>query len=522
MTIRFAVIAVSVFVTSLSVPVFAAEIDDWQTMSARVDELLAAKWKEAAVEPAHEATEAQFLRRACLDLTGVIPSAGDARRFLADDKPDKRAKLIDRLLAKPNHATHLANVWRGVMLPRTNNNLQRFGQTAVFDRWLRDKFVDNTPYNEIVHELLTAGGQSNQNGPVLYYTALELKPEKLAASTSSIFLGMQIQCAQCHNHPFDKWTQKDFWGYAAFFARLQRPTGRQRVTFQVVDASKGEVKLPESDEVVPPRFLDGKALPADSGLSRRIQLADWITAPGNPYFARAAVNRAWSLLFGYGLVDPVDDFGDHNPPSHPQLLDELAVDFVSHGFNFRRLLRLLASTRAYRLSSEVSTDESVDPRLFSRMAVKSLTPEQVYDCLAVAIRLREAVGSAGATSAFGRRLDQRKQAFLAKFEAPTQRSTEFQSGIPQALTMMNGQFLVDATDIGRSDILAALINAPFFTNEQRVEIVFLSVVSRFPSEEERSRFVKYVESGGPAKDPNQALSDVLWALLNSSEFILNH
>lgn len=500
----------------------AEDVGDWRAMTGRVDQLLAARWQEAAVEPGHPASDAQFLRRAYLDLTGVIPSVGEVREFLADEAADKRSRLIDRLLAKPNHATHLANIWREVMLPRTNNNLRQFGQTALFDRWLRDHFVAGTPYDQMVRELLTAGGQINQSGPVLYYTALELKPEELAASTSRIFLGVQIQCAQCHDHPFDKWTQQDFWGYAAFFAQLQRPTGQQQFAGQVVDTNTGEVTLPESDEVVPPRFLDGKSLPDDSGLSRRVQLADWLVSAENPYFARATVNRAWALLFGYGLVDPVDDLGQHNPPSHPRLLDELSADFASHGFDLRRLLRILANTRAYQLTSEVAEDESFDPRLFSRMAIKSLTPEQVYDCLSEAIRMREALGSSGATSAFGRRTDQGKQAFLAKFEAPTQRSTEFESGIPQALTMMNGQFLVEATDVSRSDILAAVIDSPFFTNEQRVEVLFLSALARFPSESERARFVEYVESGGPTNDPNKALSDVLWALLNSSEFILNH
>jgi hypothetical protein len=503
-------------------PAAAQDTDDWRATSNRVDELLAAEWKVAAVEPGQPSSDSQFLRRAYLDLTGVIPSAGEVRVFLADDKPSKRVRLIEHLLAKPNHATHLANAWRDMMLPRSNNAQLRFGQTAVFDRWLRGHFVDNTPYDKIVRELLTAGGQANQNGPVLYYTSLELKPEKLAASTSEIFLGVQIQCAQCHDHPFDKWKQNDFWGYAAFFARLQRPAAGQRGLFQVVEGTAGEVKLPDSDEVVPPKFLDGKELSADSGIARRVQLADWITSPDNPYFARATVNRAWSILFGYGLVDPVDDFGEHNPPSHPQLLDELAADFVAHDFNIRRLFRVLANTRAYHLTSEVIAGESVDPRLFSRMSVKSLSPEQVYDCLSEAVRLREAVGNTGATSAFGRQLDQRKQAFLAKFEAPALRRTEFQSGIPQALTMMNGQFLVDATDVNRSDILAALIDASFFTNEERVEVLFLSTMARFPTKAERKRFVAYVETGGPTKDSKKALSDVLWALLNSSEFMLNH
>lgn len=522
MSARFSMLAGLVLSLFLLQSAPAAD-DTTSAMSARVDGLLAAKWKVAAVEPGKPAPDAHFLRRAYLDLTGVIPSVGEVRVFLADETPDKRRRLIDHLLNKPNHATHLANAWRDVMLPRQNSNAFQVNRTAVFDRWLRGHFVENTPYDKMVRELLTAGGQANQTGPVLYYTTLELKPEKLAASTSEIFLGVQIQCAQCHDHPFDKWKQQDFWGYAAFFARIQQPTNpQQRVAFQVVEGTTGEVKLPETDEVVLPKFLNETDVVADSGLTRRVQLANWMTSGKNPYFARATVNRIWAMLFGYGLVDPDDDFGDHNPPSHPQLLDELAADFVASGFDLRRMIRLLANTQAYQLTSEVLADESIDPRLFSRMSVKSLTPEQVYDCLSEAVRQREAVGSTGATSAFGRQLDQRKQAFLAKFEAPAQRRTDFESGIPQALTMMNGEFLVTATDVEGSDLLAALIDAPFFTNEDRVEILFLSTVARFPRTDEREKFVDYVKTGGPTKDSNKALSDVLWALLNSSEFMLNH
>ncbi len=251
-------------------------------------------------------------------------------------------------------------------------------------------------------------------------------------------------------------------------------------------------------------------------------LADWLTSAENPYFARAAVNRVWALLFGYGLVDPVDDFSEHNPASHPQVLDELVVDFASHGFNLRRLFRILANTRAYQLSSEISSGDSGDVQLFARMPIKSLTPDQLYDCLSQVIGLRESRSTLGGRGPFGRALDQRKENFLAKFELPNQKPTEFQTGIPQALTMMNGQFMIDATDVRRSDILAALLDSPFFTNAERVEVLFLSALARFPTEAERSRFVKYVESGGASGDSGQALSDVLWALLNSSEFILNH
>src|SRR5262245_62177375 len=344
-------------------------------MAARVDALLEARWKAAGVTPNPSATEAAFLRRASLDLTGAIPSVSEVRAYLADDRPDRRARLIDSLLKKPTHATRLSNHWRDAMLPRSSQQV-RFGQTQPFEQWLRGKFADDAPYDAMVRELLTATGDFGQVGPALYYTSLELKAEELAASTSKIFLGVQIACAQCHNHPFDVWTQKDFWGYAAFFARLQRPPqAQQQFAAAVADAPQGEVTLPNTETVVAPQFL-GSDRPAEpTSATRRQQLAEWMTSKENPYFARAAVNRVWALLFGYGLVNPIDDFGKHNKPVDETLLNELAADFADHGYDIRRLFRLLANTRAYGLSSEVTAEMPDDPLLFSRMSVKSLNAE---------------------------------------------------------------------------------------------------------------------------------------------------
>ncbi|MDA1018478.1 MAG: DUF1553 domain-containing protein, partial [Planctomycetota bacterium] len=354
------------------------------------------------------------------------------------------------------------------------------------------------------------------------YSALQLKPEELAASTSKIFLGTQIQCAQCHDHPFDHWTRNDFWGYAAFFARLVRPQNPQQFVAQVTDATTGELTFPETDDVVAPRFLAGKPSPDGEDGNRRQRLAKWLTSGSNPYFARATVNRVWAQLFGRGIVDPADDFGKHNPPSHPALLNDLAQYFVESGFDLQRLTRTLAMTRAYQLSSSSSPGDNQRPELFARMAIKSLTAEQLYDCLLEAMRKREGGQLANQRGGFAQNGSQTRQAFLLKFRAPTQGATEYEAGIPQALTLMNGSLIRDATDLQQSDILV-MLDAPFFaSNAARVETLFMSTLSRKPSEIERAKFVSYVDESSKRSSRRQALSDVLWALLNSAEFVLNH
>ena len=299
-------------------------------VSARIDQLFDKTWKESRVKPAPIASDEVFLRRAFIDLTGVIPSIGEARSFLNDTSADKRSKLIDDLLKKPNHSTHLANVWRDVMLPRGNGAIAT-GRATSFQTWLRGRFAEKTPYDAMVREVLLARGSITQSGPVLFYSALQLKPEALAASTSRIFLGVQIQCAQCHDHPFDHWTRKDFWGYAAFFAQLTPQARDNRVVASVNDSNTGEVMLPNSDTVVQPQFLGSKQPLKQIKDSRRAELARWLTSKENAFFPKATVNRAWALLFGRGLVDPVDDFGSHNPPSHAECLNCWPTTLVQTG-----------------------------------------------------------------------------------------------------------------------------------------------------------------------------------------------
>ena len=492
---------------------------DAAAMTRRVDALLAERSDAEGIETAPLASDAEFLRRAYLDLTGRIPRVNEARDFLQDTRPDRRRLLIDSLLERPDHATHLAVTWRQFLLP-DSANVQIFGGAGGFEVWLRDNFADNKPYDQMVRELLLAQGNlgGSQSGPLLFYTAVQGKPEELAANTSRAFLGVQIQCAQCHDHPFDHWSQRDFWGYAAFFARLSRPQGQQQFLTVVADAEDGEVSLPDTEEVVPPQFLGGEVVFDEAGMTRRQKLADWFTAPDNPFFAKAAVNRVWAHLFGRGLVDPVDDMGNHNAVSHPELMDELADYFVRSGYDLRGLVRVLANTEAYQRTSASPDGTEVPADLFVRMAIKSLTAEQLYDCLEVATCRRE---SAVTQQYSGQRFDVSRQAFLTKFSDPAAGPTDYHAGIPQALTLMNGSIMRDAVDLEKSDVLVAL-RAPFFTDENRVETLFLATLTRLPTDAEREKFLGYVEMRSTREEKNQALADILWALLNSAEFTLNH
>lgn len=480
-------------------------------IDARIDERLAT----AQVEPAPRADDAEFARRVYLDLTGVVPRVAEIRAFLAAARPDKRARLIDELLASPAHATHLANCWRNIMLPG-GMNLEQINNIVGVQNWLRQRFVENLRYDNLVSELLVATA-GDDAGPALYYTALDVAPEKLAASTARIFLGLQIECAQCHDHPFDKWKQTDFWGYAAFFAQLQPPAmDRPGQAVQLVDLNAGEVKLPNSETVVPPKYPGGGSPGADELGSRRVQLAIWMASRDNPYLPRAAVNRVWAHLFGRGLVEPVDDLGSHNPPSHPELFEELTEYFIATGFDLRELYRTLAQTRAYQRTSTWTATE-VPPELFAHLSLKTLTADQLYDSLNRVLHRRPANMPGSIASPL---VDPGRQAFVAKMQAASRSPVEYQAGVLQALTLLNGEELAAATDPDRGPLLGAL-QAPLFSDDDRLSTLFLATLSREPTADERALFSKHL-SDRPASDRAKSYSDILWALLNSAEFALNH
>jgi hypothetical protein len=498
----------------------AAKMEDRAVMVRRVDELIDAKIRSAGFSPASEASDAEFLRRIHLDLAGVIPRVAEARAFLSDTTADKRSRLIDKLLDSPTHATHLANTWRNILLPG-GLNLEQINNVVGVQNWLRQRFSENVRYDNLVAELLVAndGGEA---GPALYYTSLDLAPEKLAGSTARIFLGLQIECAQCHDHPFDHWKQRDFWGYAAFFAQLRQPDTNNpsvRSRARLIDLDVGDVKLPNSEEIVLPQYPSGSAPGKQELGTRREQLAIWMASRSNPFLARAGVNRAWWHLFGRGLVEPVDDLGRHNLSSHPELLDELTSYFIKTGFDLRELYRTLASTDAYQRTSIWTTDPSPLPELYVHAAVKTLTADQLYDSVNRVLHRRQqtTVNGVNLTSPL---LDPQRQAFIAKVQSSGRNFLEYQAGVLQALSLINGSELAEVTDPKRSSLLGSL-DAPFFADSDRISSLFLATLSRKPAVIE----LKMCESHFAARsaaDRAKSYADILWALLNSAEFALNH
>lgn len=488
-------------------------------MAARIDELLDARLREAKVRAAPPANDAEFIRRASLDLDGIIPSGSEVSAFLQDTSSEKHTGLVDRLLANPRYSTHLAQVWSKMLLPADAPS-ERPAEVAGFTSWLRRRLAEGIRYDVIVADLLTTTGNSNRGGAALFYTAAGLKPNELAASTSRIFLGVQIHCAECHNHPFDHWKQDDFWSFAAFFARVQQAPGTQPPNVELVDALAGEVTVLGTDRIASPKYLGADPPGEDADVNRRRQLAIWLVSRDNPYFARVAVNRAWALLFGRGLVHPLDDFGQHNPPTHPRLLDELAAYFIDSGCDLKAVFRAIAYSRAYRRSSEwPRTDPPPPAEYFARMEVKTLTPEQLYDCLVRATRLKEPATAANQPGQPP--MPDARQQFIARFNMATSEPTEFVAGIPQILALMNGALTGEATDANRGGLLKAL-DAPVFDDRERIEALFLNVLSREPTDAERDKLVRYLAESGATDDQRQALGDLLWAMLNSPEFILNH
>ncbi|MGL4550146.1 MAG: DUF1549 domain-containing protein [Gemmataceae bacterium] len=505
--------------------------------SRRIDDRLEAAWAAAGVTPAAAADDAEFLRRAYLDLTGRIPTVAEARAFLADRRPDRRVKLIDELLASPRFVTHFTRVYRNLLIPEQSSNLQVRLGIGPFDRWLEDWLASGKGYDALVRELLTAplagaagpvfaiGGRTSPS-PALFYTAKESKPEEIAADVSRTFLGVNLGCAQCHNHPFASWQRDQFWSFAAFFSGIQsQRMGDFRTTSAEV-ADRHEITIPGTEKVVKAKYLDGTAAKVAAGESSRRKLADWVTARDNPYFARAAVNRAWAHFFGTGLMEPLDEMaGGEGAPSHPEVLDDLAKGFVASGYDMRWLIRTITATRAYQLSSARTHPSQDGPTRFARAAVRGLTGDQLYDSLVTATGHRDAPDRAGRAAFLG---GSAREQFLTKFTSAGERPVDVQASILQALTLMNGRLMTSATKLDESETLRAVADAPYLDVAGKVEALYLATLSRRPTGKEADRALAYVgkaadpSKGDAAKRRGEALADVFWVLLNSGEFYFNH
>jgi hypothetical protein len=493
---------------------------DPSELAARIDKRLEMRWKAEKVQPAPLAEDAEFQRRACLDITGRIPRPAEIHAFLADKSADKRRQRIDRLLDDPRFAVHFANVWRAELLPEVGSNRQAALFQAGFENWLRQRFRAGVGYDKLVRELLTtpiaAEGRDaepvlrdpERPNPLAFFAVKEARPENLAATISRSFLGIRLECAQCHNHPFAQWKQGQFWSQAAFFAGI-RKQGRGLFAPLTEAAQRRELTPPGSSKPQQAEFLDGSIPQRPGDRGPRAVLADWITSPDNPYFACAIVNRMWGHFFGVGLVDPVDDFRDDNPPSHPELLDDLARAFVASGYDLSYLIRGICLSRAYQRTSARTHASQDETRLPARMGVKAMTGEQFFDSLALATGYREDQDKGAA-----------RRQFLTRF-ALAGSVSEPETSVQQALTLLNGRFIAWATDPDACPTLIAVTQTPGMSFAQRIESLYLATLSRHPSAEERERLEQYVRRAKPDRQAER-LADIFWMLLNTAEFRMNH
>ncbi len=471
---------------------------------------------EKAVSAA-PADDAEFLRRVCLDITGIIPPADKVQAFLDSKEPAKRARLIEELLASPQYGQHMADLWQDLLLP-PRESFAKGLKVEPLITWLAQEFNSNKPWNQMTAELLTATGSQQENGATTFFLA-NRSPDKLTDTVCRVFLGMQLQCAQCHNHPFTGWKRTEYWGLAAFFAKVDDGGGKKLNKggpLNVREARTVQTKrLPDSSLNAQPQFLDGKAPTLQSSDPYRPALAQWLTARENPYFARAMVNRIWAQFFGRGLVNPVDNLHEDNPPSHPELYDALTRQFIASGFDVKELIRGVCLSQAYQRSSTPPSAASRDQAPYAVMALKPLTPEQLYDSLATVLgppdaaakrdrKARKQGGGGGSRSAF------------VDFFHPGEGAdpNDYSAGIPQVLRLMNsewtGKVTAFATQLARSGQAPA----------QNIDRLFLVTLSRRPTSVEKQRVEHYLQSN--SGQPAQAYSDILWALVNSSEFTLNH
>ncbi len=479
------------------------------SMSARIDELVDLKIVEAGWQPADACPDAAFIRRAYLDLTGAPPKAAEVLDFIESDASEKRTQLIHRLVRSPAYAENFASIWAGWLVEGAAAD-SPFVQQAGLKNWLRDRFAENLRYDRLVADMLVASGPI-QSGPVVFFAALEGKPEKIAARTARVFMGVQLDCAECHDHPFDRWKQEDFWGLAAYFAQLT-PADSGMQSSRIEDTQSGEVTLPGTAEVVPPRPLVQTELAGNSNGTRRQQLTLWLTTRENPFLARATVNRVWAILMGRGLVEPVDDMRDTTPASHPELLNELSEYFTADGYDLSNLIEAIASTRAYSRDTQHASGTPPDD-LYATMGTKPLSERQLANSVREVARQ---LGQPGQQSV---------ELLVSQLGQLRGEASHSKIGIVSALVTLHGD-LLDQTSSERTSRLLAALQTPHLDQAGQMRWLYLSTLNRLPTQSEVQLLSSLtgLQSNQPPTEDDMLVplwqSDLLWALLNSTEFAM--
>ncbi|MDP7020151.1 MAG: DUF1549 and DUF1553 domain-containing protein [Pirellulaceae bacterium] len=488
-----------------------------------VDEIVFKKLTELGLPASKIADDATFFRRVSIDLAGRLPTREESEKFLSDQDPDKRAKAIEGLLSSIDHAGYFANKWAAILRNKRRKAEDR-PATFGFHDWIRQSFYDNKPYDEFVREIVAASGRPDRNPAVAWYR--EVKDQSAQVEdTAQLFLGLRIQCARCHHHPFEVWSQQDYYGFAAFFAQVGRKKS-SNPAFDRVHHRRGVAQAtnPKTKQAVRPTGLGSPALEIAPDDDPRQHLADWLSDPANPFFARALVNRYWKHFFGRGLVDPEDDMRVTNPATNPELLDRLASDFIESGFDLRHLCRTICNSNVYQLSSEPNEWNRDDKQNFSRYYPKRLNAEVLLDAIDQVTGAPTNFGGVPAGTRATHLPDNGFSSyFLTVFGKPEsssacecERSSE--ANLAQSLHLLNSSEIQGKLTNG-SGSAARLTNDKERGDEAKVRELYLLAFSREPTSEEVNIATGHVKKTGEAK---RAYEDIVWALINTKEFLFNH
>ena len=488
-----------------------------------IDTLVHAKLRKLRVAPSDVCDDATFLRRVHLDITGTLPAPEAVRAFLADPDPAKRERMIDQLLDRPEFVDVWVMKWAELLQIRSaNQQVQMSYKSALqyFD-WLEDQIGRRVPVDVMVKSLLTATGPSFET-PAANFYKIERNTLKLAENVAQAFMGVRIQCAQCHNHPFDRWSMNDYYSFSAFFAQVGRKSGEDPRETIVYNNGSGGVKHPVSGKDMPPRFLGGDQPDIPKGADRRAALADWLASERNPYFARNLANHIWAHFFGIGIIDPVDDVRVSNPPSNPELLDRLAEKLAGYQYDFRRLIRDICLSRTYQLSAAPNATNAGDERNFSHSRVRRIRAEVLLDAIGAVTGSTEKLrglpqGARAVEIADGRTTTY----FLTTFgratrETPCTCEVRMEPNLSQALHLLNGD-TVNAK-ITSGGLVRRLLKAGK-TRPEVIEELYLRTLGREPTDEEKTKLETFF---GEGKSQETVLNDLFWSLLNAKEFVFNH
>ncbi|MDB2496634.1 DUF1549 domain-containing protein [Verrucomicrobiales bacterium] len=493
-----------------------------------IDGLVHDKLHKLRVIPSGQCSDDEFLRRVTLDIAGQLPTVEEFNQFMADKSPDKRAKLVDKLLERKEFTEMWVMKWSELLQIRSDNNIAQgisYKSALLYNGWLRDRIAANVPLNEIVIELMGAEGGTFSN-PATNFYQIERDSLKLSENVAQVFMGMRLQCAQCHNHPFDRWTMDDYYSWAAFFSQIGRKQGVDQREQVIYNRGSGEVKHIVGGRTMPPKFLGGET-PDVAGKDRRVVMAEWLASPENPYFSRNVVNMVWSHFFGVGIIDPVDDVRVSNPASNPELLTALAARFEGeYEYDFKQLVRDICNSATYQRTTKENASNKDDLNNFAKSRVRRQRAEIMLDTITQVTETKNKfrglpLGSRAVQIADGRTTDY----FLTTFGRATRETVcscevKMDPSLSQALHLLNGPTVT--TKIEQGKVVNSLVAAGK-TPEQIIEDIYVRCFTREPTEEEMKQLMAQVNSVGEDKAQiEMVLNDVFWAVLNSKEFMFNH